>query len=87
MAEISRFYGIIIYMYFKDHIPAHLHAKYAEDNAKIDINTGEIIDGYIPNKQLKLIQAWVEIHKDELLANFISMNENNGEFKKINPLI
>ena len=86
MPEISRFYGIVIYMYFKDHFPPHFHALYNEYEALFSIETGEIIQGDIPKKQLRLIQAWVELHREELFENFNELSQDNPHYKKINPL-
>ncbi len=74
MPIISMFYGIIIRMYLldnKQHSLPHIHAKYAEFEASITIKDEEIIAGELPRKQLRLVQAWVELYKDELLANSI----------------
>ena len=86
MPEISRFFGIIIYMFFKDHAPPHFHVKYGDYNAIIDIENAEIIDGYIPLKQLKLVQAWAIIHKEELVNNFNALSSDTPSYSKINPL-
>jgi len=67
------FYGIIIRLYLIDnqqHHSPHIHAKYAEFEAAIDIRDGEILTGQLPRKQLRLVQAWIELHRDELLANW-----------------
>jgi hypothetical protein len=73
MPTISMFYGIIIYLYFfdnqKHHLP-HIHAEYGEKEGVFLIETGELIDGDLPIKQKKLVAAWIEIHKEELLANW-----------------
>ncbi|WP_374564046.1 DUF4160 domain-containing protein [Nitrosomonas sp.] len=73
MPIISMFYGIIIRLYLIDnahhHLP-HIHAKYAEFEASISIDDGEIISGELPRKQLRLVQAWIELHRDELLADW-----------------
>ena len=73
MPVISMFYGIIIRLYLIDnqqHHSPHIHAKYAEFEAAIDIQDGEILTGQLPRKQLRLVQAWIELHRDELLANW-----------------
>lgn len=73
MPLLAMFYGIIIRMYVFDdrhHNTAHFHAKYAEYEASISIETGEILAGKLPKKQLRLVQAWVEIHQEELMANW-----------------
>jgi Domain of unknown function (DUF4160) len=67
---ISRFYGIVIRMYFSDHAPPHFHAVYAGEEAVVSIETGEVIRGEIPERALRLVQEWSSIHKDELTANW-----------------
>ncbi len=86
MPEISRFYGIIIYMFADDHLPPHFHVKYAENEATINIETAEIIKGFVSTKQLRLVQAWVEIHRDELLHNYETLNAEIQNYRKIKPL-
>jgi hypothetical protein len=88
MPVISMFYGIIVQMYFFDfdkHNLPHIHVKYAAHKASISIATGEILAGAFPNKQLKLVQAWIEIHRDELSADWTLAIEGESLFK-INPL-
>jgi len=73
MPIISMFYGIIIRMYLLDnvqHALPHVHAKYAELEASVRIDDGEILAGDLPRKQLRLVQAWIELHHDELLADW-----------------
>lgn len=81
MPEISRFYGIIIYMFFNDHNPPHFKAKFGEFEANILIENGSILNGDLPVSKLKLVSAWAEIHKDELLIMW-----NSKEFHKIKAL-
>ena len=84
MPEISRFYGIIITMFGNEHNPPHFHALYQGSKAVVDMD-GNLLEGEMPSKQLKLIQAWVVIHHDELLANWeLAMNEE--PLYKIDPL-
>jgi hypothetical protein len=67
------FYGIIIRLYLlddKQHHSPHIHAKYAEFEVAIGIDDGEILSGDLPRKQLRLVQAWVELHRDELMADW-----------------
>lgn len=88
MPTISMFYGIIIYMFFFDdrkHYAPHIHANYAEHDAIISIENGEILDGGLPNKKLKLVQAWIEIHRDELIADW-KLAKEGQELFKIEPL-
>jgi shikimate kinase len=73
MPSISMFYGIIIYMYFKDnrqHKVPHIHVKYQEHEVVVSIPEGEVMGGSIPNSKMKLLQAWIELHKDELVADW-----------------
>jgi hypothetical protein len=73
MPIISMFYGIIIRLYLMDnkqHSLPHVHAKYAEFEASIDIADGEILSSELPRKQLRLVQAWIELHRDELMADW-----------------
>lgn len=86
MPELSRFYGIIIYMFAKDHNPPHFHAKYGEHIGIIDIRTGELIEGELPRRALRLVQDWTELHKEELMSNWDSAQSENPEFKRIEPL-
>jgi len=86
MPKISRFFGIAIQMYGNDHPPPHFHAIYNKYRAVIEIETGEIHQGELPGKQLKFVQAWTEIHKDELLKNFETLRAEKQTFKKIKPL-
>ena len=81
---ISMFYGIIIKMFFSDHNPPHLHAEYAEYMAQFDFD-GSLIKGEMPNRQRKLIEAWIELHSDELRANW-KMASEGGTVEKIAPL-
>jgi len=73
MAVISIFYGLIISMYYLDnkrhHLP-HIHVKYQEMEAVFSINNGEILEDELPNNKRKLVEAWIEIHKEDLLADW-----------------
>ena len=88
MPVISMFYGIIVSMYFLDnrhhHLP-HLHARYQEQEAVVVITDGQVIEGSIPSGKLKLLLAWVEIHRDELLADWDLSVSGQHPFK-IEPL-
>jgi hypothetical protein len=69
MPEISRFYGIVIYMNYNDHNPPHFHAKYQDQEITVDINTG-IIEGKMSKRALTMIFEWTEKYKNELLDNW-----------------
>ena len=66
MPELSRFYGIVIKMYFGDHDPPHFHAEYAEDHAVLNIDTLAILGGRLPPRALGLVAEWAALHQDEL---------------------
>lgn len=73
MPSISAFYGLIIYMYFLDnrqHKLPHIHVKYQEHEVVVEIPEGNVLEGNIPASKMKLLQAWIEIHKDELMADW-----------------
>ena len=86
MPELSRFYGIIIYMYAKDHPPPHFHARYAEDVAVFTIANSEIVAGNLPRRAVRLVQDWSEIHRDELERNWEESQKDAPNFRKIEPL-
>jgi hypothetical protein len=82
------FYGIIIYMYFKNnrqHNKPHIHARYQGYEAVIAIPDGEILEGNIPNSKMRLVQAWIELHQDELVANW-ELTVSGQQPYKIDPL-
>jgi len=83
MPEISRFYGIVIKMYFQksEHNPPHIHAFYQDNVVAISISDLKILSGCFPNTALKLVSEWIELHKEELLKIW-----NTQEFKEIEPL-
>ncbi len=70
MPRISQFYGIAIYMYYRDHEPPHFHAIYGEFEALFDIASGRIIEGKLPRRAGRLVDEWMRIHRDELMANW-----------------
>ena len=80
MPTISMFYGIIISLYFYDnerHKLPHIHAKYQGQDASFSILDGELLSGEIPPAKTKLVQAWIEIRREDLLANWEL--ENRGQ--------
>lgn len=70
MPEISRFYGISIYMYKVDHPPPHIHGRYAGKNFVVRISDGAQTEGQAPVSVLRRVRQWVNLHRDELLANW-----------------
>ncbi|MEQ9219072.1 MAG: DUF4160 domain-containing protein [Cyclobacteriaceae bacterium] len=87
MPTISMFYGIIIRMYFgpKEHNPPHIHAYYQDDKATFSINGSEMLTGKLPNRQTKMVEAWIEIHREELFADW-ELCQNGEKPFKIDPL-
>ena len=83
MPVLSKFYGIIIRMYFQqsEHNPPHIHAIYGEHVAAIDFLEENVIEGELPTKALELVMEWIKLHKDELKLIWDTQN-----FKCIEPL-
>ena len=81
MPEVSRFYGIVIKVFFGDHPPPHFHAIYGEHNALIDIESLEVIEGDLPNRAERLVTEWAELYQQDLLQMW-----TDQEFRKLPPL-
>jgi hypothetical protein len=84
MPEISRFLGIIIFMLYNDHSPAHFHARYGDYKITVDIETG-IIEGKFPRRALNAVLEWYQIYKEDLMENW-NLALAHKELKKIPPL-
>ena len=82
------FYGIFIMMYFMDkkghHLP-HIHVKYQEYESVFAIPSGKLLEGKIPANKRKLVEAWIEIHKEELMADW-ELAQSGKQPRKIEPL-
>jgi hypothetical protein len=85
MPEISRFFGIIIAMYWDEHNPPHFHARYGTFNAAVDIISLKVLEGGLPPRVLGLVIEWASIHKKELLSNWKKARQDKP-LKKIEPL-
>ena len=85
MPEISRFYGIVIKMFFGDHNPPHFHAHYGEHEVLININTFAVFAGNLPPRALGLVIEWATQHQDELLHNW-ERAQAQETLSKIEPL-
>ncbi len=83
MPEICRFYGIIIRMFLidREHPPRHIHIKYGEHEAVMELMNLNIIDGRLPKKCRQLVREWAELHQDELIEMWDTQN-----FHTISPL-
>lgn len=84
MLAISMFYGIVIYMYYQDHMPPHFHARYQGTEACFTFDGG-LMDGDFPAKQRKLVAAWSVLNADELEADW-ELARNKQELFHIRPL-
>ena len=70
MPTVAWFYGIAIRMYFRDHPPPHFHAVYAEHEANVSIETGEVIEGALPKTAARLVRDWTLARQDQLRENW-----------------
>ncbi|KGN02073.1 hypothetical protein Z969_07155 [Clostridium novyi A str. 4570] len=85
MTEISLFFGIRVTINYNDHMPPHFNAEYHGNKVWVDIINCKVIKGAFPKRQLKLILAWAEIHKDELIKNW-ELARKNQSLSRIAPL-
>jgi hypothetical protein len=83
--ELSRFYGIIIRMFYGDHPPPHFHAVYQGEQVQVDINTLEVIEGHMSRRALALVLEWAALHRAELRQAW-EQASTNQEPSKIPPL-
>jgi hypothetical protein len=84
MPEISRFYGIVIYLFYDEHNPPHFHAEYAGFKASINMKNG-VVKGQMPKRALKLIFEWMDKNFDELMENW-ELSLKGEPLKRIEPL-
>jgi hypothetical protein len=88
MPTISAFYGILVLMFFRDnrqHHAPHIHARYQGEEVVLSITDGEVLTGSVPPKQLKMLQAWIAIHQEELMVDW-NLAVNGEEPFRIAPL-
>lgn len=85
MPEISRFLGIIITMYYKDHRPPHFHAKYERHKASFSIRELQLTEGSLPPRVISLVLEWAFLHREELLKNW-ELLEKEEPLNRIEPL-
>ena len=86
MPELSRFLGVIIYMYFNDHNPPHFHVVYGEYEASISITGLGVLEGEVPARVLGYVVEWASMHKQALMNNW-NMLQSTGTYCKIPPLV
>ncbi len=84
MPGISRFLGIVIRMYIREHYPAHFHAEYGEYEITVDIETG-VVTGKFPRRALNAVLDWYVLHQEELMSNWEAAM-NRKRLSKIQPL-
>ncbi len=85
MPEISRFLGLVIYMYYNDHDPPYLHARYREYEMRMEIHTARMIAGNLPRRAQQLVAEWVALHRAELLDNW-ELARARKRLSRVEPL-
>lgn len=86
MPEISRFFGIVILMYYKEHEPPHFHAKYVGQVGVFSISDLKLIEGHLPKRVISLVLEWAFEHRDELMEDWeLAMAQK--PLRKIPPLV
>ena len=85
MPEISRFYGIVISMYYDDHNPPHFHARYGGDRATVEIPSLRVLAGELAPRVLGLVVEWASQHQQELMDNWDAARSDRPP-RKIPPL-
>lgn len=86
MPEISRFLGIVIAMYYKEHQPAHFHAKYGDQTGVFSITDLKLVEGHLPKRVMSLVLEWAFEHRDELIQDW-EFAITNKPLHKIPPLV
>ena len=70
MPRLSQFYGIAIYMYYRDHAPPHFHAIYGDNEAVFEIATGDVLAGSLPRRARTVVEDWLSAHRAELQVDW-----------------
>ncbi|HFQ94190.1 MAG TPA: DUF4160 domain-containing protein [Anaerolineae bacterium] len=84
MPTISRFYGIVVFMNYRDHSPPHFHARYQDQEVTIEIKTG-MVTGKMSRRALNMLFDWLDAHRDELMENW-ELARRGEPLQKIPPL-
>jgi hypothetical protein len=84
MPEISRFLGIVVAMFYREHGPPHFHAVYGEFEITVEIRTG-VVNGRFPKRALAHVLEWSEIHREELLQNW-DLARDGEPLRRVEPL-
>ncbi len=85
MPELSRFFGIVILMYYNDHAPPHFHARYGSEKAIVAIDSLRVLEGRLSPRALGLVMEWATLHHDELLEDW-ELARQQAPLKPIEPL-
>jgi hypothetical protein len=85
MPRLSYFYGIAIYMYFRDHAPPHFHAMYGSEEAEVAIRSRKVLKGTLPPRALSMVRKWATMHEVELLTAWTSAQDDTP-LRPIPPL-
>ena len=85
MPEISRFFGIVIVMYYNDHTPPHFHARYGSEQASVDIVSLDVLEGKLPPRVRGLVTEWAAQHQAELLEDW-NLARAGAPLNRIEPL-
>jgi len=86
MPEISRFLGIVIAMYFKEHAPPHFYAKYGAQRAAFSIEDLKLVEGRLPHRVVSFVLEWAFDHREELMENW-KRAERREDLRRIDPLV
>lgn len=85
MPRISQFYGIALYMYYRDHAPPHFHAIYGDFEAEIEIASARIMEGKLPRRARSLVEEWAEVRREALQRNW-DLARTGQPLEPIEPL-
>ena len=85
MPEISRFFGIVVFMNYNDHSPPHFHVRYAEQRAIMAIESPMVLDGELSPRALGLVMEWAAVHRAELMEDW-NLARQQQPLKRIAPL-
>jgi hypothetical protein len=85
MPEVSRFYGIVVFMNYNDHPPPHFHARYQDQEITVELQTG-VVQGKMSKRALRMLLEWSEKYQDELMRNW-ELTRNRRPLEKIPPLL
>ena len=85
MPEVSRFFGIVIRMYFDEHLPPHFHAIYGGNEAQVGIDPIMVLEGKLPRRAISMVIEWAALHQRELMNNWERLR-NDQPIVRIEPL-